>query len=113
MVASATYILADATMMTFDTTDLDFLPLKVTHVSPNGKRSCELDGKRRLIEACLQPGASMSGLALKAGGNATQFRKWAEMYRNANIVPVLPKPIKAEAPAFVPAVTIGNGMLIG
>ncbi|WP_260436301.1 IS66 family insertion sequence element accessory protein TnpB [Burkholderia sp. Bp9143] len=31
--------------MTLDTIDLDFPPLKVTHVAPNGKRSFDPDGK--------------------------------------------------------------------
>ncbi|CAG9198053.1 hypothetical protein BGLA2_1280037 [Burkholderia gladioli] len=48
--------------MTPDAIDLDLLPLKVMHVSPNGKRSFDLDGKRRLVEACLQPDASLPGL---------------------------------------------------
>ncbi|MGF6978128.1 transposase-like protein [Paraburkholderia sp. JPY465] len=47
--------------------ELDFLPLKVTHVDEGGRRCFDPDGKRRLIEACEQPGASVAGLALKAG----------------------------------------------
>jgi len=39
----------------------------VTRVGVGGKRSFDSVGKRRLIEACLQPVASLSGLALKAG----------------------------------------------
>jgi transposase len=35
--------------------------------------------KQRLIKACLQPGASLSGLALKAGVNANQLRKWVRL----------------------------------
>jgi len=94
--------------MTADTIDLDFLPLKVTHVSPNGKRSFDPDGKRRLVEACLQPGASLSGLALKAGVNANQLRKWVEMYRKAGIVAGWARAIEAEPSAFVPVVTIAS-----
>jgi transposase len=94
--------------MTPDTIDLDFLPLKVTHVSPNGKRSFDPEGKRRLVEACLQPGASLSGLALKAGVNANQLRKWVEMYRKASVVGGAPRTIEAEPSAFVPVVPIGN-----
>jgi transposase len=47
--------------------DLSFLPLRVTRVGVGGKRSFDPADKRRLVEACLRPGASLSGLALKAG----------------------------------------------
>jgi transposase len=52
--------------------DLTFLPLRVTRVGVGGKRSFDPLGKRRLIEACLQPSASLSGLALKAAAVAAQ-----------------------------------------
>ncbi|KVP32315.1 IS66-like element accessory protein TnpA [Burkholderia ubonensis] len=94
--------------MTADTIDLDFLPLKVTHASPNGKRSFDPDGKRRLVQACLQPGASLSGLALKAGVNANQLRKWVEMYRKAGVVAGSARTIEVEPSAFVPVVTIAS-----
>ncbi|AJX30375.1 IS66-like element accessory protein TnpA [Burkholderia oklahomensis] len=97
--------------MTTDTIDLDFLPLKVMHVSARGKRSFDPDGKRRLVEACLQPGASLSGLALKAGVNANQLRKWVEMYRKASIVAGQPRTMETEPSAFVPVVSIGNAMV--
>jgi len=94
--------------MTADTIDLDFLPLKVTHVSPHGKRSFDPDGKRHLVEACLQPGASLSGLALKAVVNANQLRKWVEMYRKASVVAGPVRTIEAEPSAFVPVVAIAS-----
>jgi transposase len=97
--------------MTPDTIDLDFLPLKVTHLSPKGKRSFDPDGKRRLVEACLRPGASLAGLALKAGVNANQLRKWVEMYRRASAVARVPRTIESEPSAFVPVVTIGGATL--
>lgn len=53
--------------MNFD--DLAFLSLKAIRTEPSGKRTFEPEGKRRLIEACLQPGMSISGMALKAGIN--------------------------------------------
>ncbi|WP_309476968.1 hypothetical protein [Trinickia acidisoli] len=60
--------LADATATQ---NEVDFLPLRVTSVTAAGKRKFDAEGKRKLIEACLQPGASIAGLALKAGGTRT------------------------------------------
>jgi transposase len=97
--------------MTPNTIDLDFLPLKVMHVSPKGKRSFDPDGKRRLVEACRRPGASLAGLALKAGVNANQLRKWVEMYRKVSVVTGPPRMIESEPSAFVPVVTIGTTTL--
>jgi transposase len=81
------------------------------HVSPKGKRSFDPDGKRRLVEACRRPGASLAGLALKAGVNANQLRKWVEMYRKVSVVTGPPRMIESEPSAFVPVVTIGTTTL--
>jgi transposase len=53
--------------------------------------------KRRLIEFCLQSGASVSGTALKAGINANQLRKWIRDYRDS-------VQARGALPAFVPVV---------
>ncbi len=45
----------------------NFLPLRVTSTNADGKRSFDERDKQRLIDACLQPGVSIAGLALKAG----------------------------------------------
>jgi transposase len=63
--------------------DLSFLPLQVMHVGDGGRRSFDPEDKRHLVEACLQPGASLSGLALKAGVNANQLRKWVRLQQNS------------------------------
>lgn len=77
--------------------DLTFLPLKVIRATPSGKRTFEPEGKRRLIEACQQPGVSISGMALKAGINANQLRKWLlQSRKEASLACV------TQAPAFVP-----------
>ncbi len=39
-----------------DDGDFDFLPLRVTNVGANGKRSYDRESKRKLIEARLEPG---------------------------------------------------------
>jgi transposase len=62
--------------------DLSCLPLRMTRVGVGGKRSFDLADKRRLIEACLQPGASLTGLALTAGVNANQLHKWVQVWRD-------------------------------
>jgi len=52
--------------------DYPFLPLKVILTGPCGKRTFDRAGKWMLIAACLRPGVSISGMALKAGINAGQ-----------------------------------------
>jgi transposase len=86
--------------------DLTFLPLRVTRVGVGGKRSFDPVGKRRLIEACLQPGASLSGLVLKAGVNANQLRKWVRLHEQSN-TPVRDD-VACGSSAFVPVVAIDN-----
>ncbi len=51
--------------------DLDFLPLKVTHIDEGGPPCFDPEGKRRLIEACQRPGTSVFKLAVKAGVTPT------------------------------------------
>ena len=65
--------IADATI---DFDDFTFLPLKVIRKGPGGKRTFDRAGKRMLIEVCLKPGVSISGMALKAGVNGNQLHKW-------------------------------------
>ncbi len=78
--------------------DLSFLPLRVTRVGVGGKRSFDPADKRRLIEACLRPGASLSGLALKAGVNANQLHKWVQACERHD------GPVAASA--FIPVIAI-------
>jgi transposase len=73
--------------------DLAFLPLKVIRTGPGGKQ--------RLIEACLQPGISISGMALKAGINANQLRKWLLQARRQAPLAAVSHPC-APLPAFLP-----------
>jgi transposase len=60
----------------------DFLPLRVTKISADGKRSFDKRGKQRLIEAYLRPGVSIAGMALKAGVNANQLWRWISRHKN-------------------------------
>ena len=81
--------------------EFSFLPLQVVRVGVGGKRTFDAEGKRRLIEACCQPGVSLSGMALKAGINANQLRKWIR--RNTRREAARPP-----LPAFVPVVAIDD-----
>jgi transposase len=86
--------------------DLTFLPLRVTRVGVGGKRSFDQWDKQRLVDACLQPGASLSGLALKAGVNANQLRKWVQLREQSN-APVKDGMVVMSS-AFVPVVAIDD-----
>jgi transposase len=99
--------------------DMTFFPLQVTRVGAGGKRSSDPVDKRRLIDACLQPGTALSGLALTAGASANQLRKWVRLHEQSNapvredmagawasIVPVVeiddPTPVLSPARALQP-----------
>lgn len=62
---------------------IDFLPLQAVRVRSNGKRDYDPVAKRRLVQLCLSSGASVSSMALKAGINANQLRKWIGRSRQA------------------------------
>ena len=52
------------------------LCLMVTGTRRDGRRRYDPQSKRKLAEACLQPGVSLAGMALKHGVNANLLRKW-------------------------------------
>jgi transposase len=45
-------------------THSSFTPLPITGIDHDGKRRCDPQAKRKLIEACHEPGISLAGLAL-------------------------------------------------
>lgn len=87
--------------------EVDFFPLRVTGVTAAGKRKFDAEGKRKLIDACLQPGASIAGLALKAGVNANQLHKWIHLRERANRAAATAS-VEPLPSAFVPVVTVGQ-----
>lgn len=80
-------------------------PLRVTKVLRNGKRRFDPVEKERLIDAALEPGVSVAGLALEHGVNANQLRNWITLRRRrqevGNGLTVVPS---CAASAFVPVV---------
>jgi transposase len=69
----------------------------------DGRCRYDPEAKRELVEACLQPGVSVAGIALEHGINANLLRKWIDAYRRglAPATPVSP----ASLPAFAPVVS--------
>ena len=96
-------------------TDLNAdLTLTVTCIGSNGKRRYDAESKRRLIEASLQPGVSVAGLALKAGVNANQLRSWIRLYqeRGGRVSPPGKRiePVPTIPSSFIPIVEISHGV---
>jgi transposase len=85
--------------------------LRVRRVGRDGRRRYEPDSKARLVAACLQPGVSMSGLALAHGINANLLRKWVKDAKESGSLAV------SARSAFIPVVAadcsapIKNGSL--
>jgi transposase len=93
--------------------DSDAAFLAVTLVGRDGKRRYDSQSKRRLVEACLQPGVSVAGLALKAGVNANLLRRWIKLHQERNGVAATPEVVENAPPlavpsAFVPVVEISR-----
>lgn len=80
------------------------LQLVVTGTRRDGRRRYDVRSKRSLAKACLQPGVSLAGMALKHGVNANLLRKWVVDYQLAPDVPD-----EALTGAFVP-VKLGSSV---
>jgi transposase len=85
-------------------TDSEF-QLVVTGTRRDGRRCYDEESKRALARACLQPGVSLAGMALKHGVNANLLRKWVVAYQLASDLPAMPD--AGPMGAFVP-VTLGS-----
>jgi transposase len=81
------------------------LRLTVIGVRRDGRRRYDLQAKQALVEAALQPGVSLAGLALKHGVNANLLRKWVVRHRRAREATPVSR-AAAPAPAFVPVVEV-------
>jgi transposase len=84
------------------------LRLLVTGTRRDGRRCYDLQSKRALAMACLQPGVSLAGMALKHGVNANLLRKWVLNYQRASGATAAVGAIADPAGAFVPVVLTGS-----
>jgi len=58
--------------------------------------------KAQVVQECLQPGATVSSVAISHGINANVIRKWMPLYRD--------QPAAASLPAFVPLKAAPTGI---
>ncbi|MGX9147749.1 IS66-like element accessory protein TnpA [Mesorhizobium sp. 128a] len=61
--------------------------LLVRRILRNGRRRYDPASKERLVAACLEPGVSVSRLALEHGINANLLRKWIKTAKDAVALP--------------------------
>ena len=74
----------------------------------NGKRRFDPVTKARLIDACLEPGVSVAGLALEHGVNANLLRNWIAL-RRREAKKERPVTQANEAAAFIPVIEAASG----
>jgi transposase len=72
--------------------------LRVRLVGRDGRRRYDPVSKARLVAACLEPGVSISGLALAHGINANVLRKWVKHAKESGL------PTVSSRSAFIPVV---------
>jgi transposase len=80
-------------------------PRKVTR---NGRRYFSREHKLAVVQACLEPGASVAGVALAYGFNANLVRRWLVQHRAREAsagVRLLPVEVRTEMPPAPPPVT--------
>ena len=80
------------------------LRLEVVGVLRNGRRRYDPGSKRRLVEACLQPGVSLAGVAMQHGVNANLLRKWVAGHQQRQRNGVAVGAIDRATEVFVPVV---------
>lgn len=83
-------------------THSSFTPLPIIGIDRGGKRRYDPQAKRALVQACLEPGISLAGLALAHGVNANLLRKWVVKHQRH-----LPRKADVTAPGasvFVPVI---------
>ena len=83
-------------------------PLRVEAVGVlrNSRRRYDPASKRRLVEACLQPGVSLAGVALRHGVNANLLRKWVAGQQRQQRNDVAVGAIDRAPEAFVPVIEL-------
>ncbi|EJC75031.1 transposase [Rhizobium leguminosarum bv. trifolii WSM2012] len=69
--------------------DEDAPKLRVRRVGRDGRRRYDPASRDQLVAACLEPGVSVSRLALEHGVNANLVRKWVKRAREERALPAV------------------------
>ena len=79
----------------------------VTGHKRDGRCIYSKQGKRELAQACLRPGVSVAGMALRHGVNANLLRKWIRAYQEdgQSKLPMAPS-LKPDAPRLLPVIQV-------
>jgi transposase len=85
-------------------THSSFTHLPITGIDRGGKRRYDPEAKRKLIEACLEPGISLAGLALAHDVNANLLRKWVVKHQRR---------VSGEADVTAPATSVFVPVIVG
>lgn len=75
--------------------------LKVIAVSKDGKRRFDPQAKQWLVEACLEPGASVAKLARQHGVDAHVLRRWIKLHQKRLAEASTPTASSAFAPVVI------------
>jgi transposase len=87
----------------------DPLKLEPVGVSSDGRRHYyDAQAKQKVVEACLQPGVSLAGVALRAGVNANLLRRWVKLHQQQHNGAAATQVVESAPPAFVPVVEISR-----
>ena len=73
-----------------------------------GRCSYSKQGKRELVQACLGPGVSVAGMALRHGVNANLLRKWIRAYQACGQGKLPTRPaLKPDTPRLLAVIPVG------
>jgi transposase len=76
------------------------------------RRRFDVQAKRELVQACLQPGISVARMALDHGLNANLLRRWISEYERQQSGAAKTQAVRSDASAFVPVVQIGGAQAV-
>ncbi|TAU17279.1 IS66 family insertion sequence hypothetical protein [Rhizobium ruizarguesonis] len=80
--------------------------LRVRRVGRDGRRRYDPGSKARLVATCLEPGVSISGLALAHGIDANLLRKWVKHAKESGS-------LVSSRSAFIPVVAADRSLPVG